>query len=231
MRKVLLLIYLFVYINGIGQQPKMSNLLQRIELNVGTKIKVTPIYLKQQYDFIFFYLQNIQEQPGMYLSGVGSFFLEQKVRLSNKFGLLLHQSLRRDFLVDHIRFNLNEPYEGEGTEKRFIYDFFAFLQYGLHSNKEAKFYLEAGGGVSGINTGHLVVQRVYFTDTTYNERSFRNNFIYPVVHLGIRWERKKVGAGLLIGYCWKNPTLQKDASFLLPEISLYYKLFKYKNED
>lgn len=230
MKLLILAICLTFYSNLAGQSKKNKSFIKNIDISIGTKVRVTPIYLENLYDYIYFFQINIQEQPDSYLSGFGSFVLTQRFNLNKTVSITFHQSIRRDFLVDHVRFDQNNPLEKQGTEKRFIYDFYAYFQYALPSNKKSKFLLMAGGGFSGFNTGHEVILRKYTTSNNYTEKRFHNNFIYPVVQSGFEWERNKLNVGLIIGYCWENPTFT-ESSFLLPELSIRYNIFQTKKKE
>jgi hypothetical protein len=225
-----ILIFSFISIKGISQNTEKISLLKSMEVSVGTKIRVTPIHLVHPWEGIVFYQFSPFEQPDDYLSGWFSLFVDEKFKISNSFSIVFHQSVRRDYFVEHLKFGSDYPYVSEGIERRFMYDIYSHLLYDIRKKKEGKLYLSAGFGFSGLNTGHKVELRYYTSNTTFIDSIYRNNFVYPTASLGIKWERKKIGAGLIIGYCWKDPTFFR-AKFLLPEISLHYKLFGHKKED
>jgi len=229
MRIILSTIALIIYLPLASQSLSGKSFLQSFELSIGTKAKVTPIYFEGPYDFIFLFIPNIQQQPDAHLSGFGSFFLEEHFAFSSKFSVSLHQTIRKDFLVTHIPFGLNNEMEKRGDEKRFFYDLYAHLKYTIPSNKKANFILIAGGGFSGLNSGHEVTFRKY-NQTGYTDKTFHDDFIYTVVQTGFEWQRHRINAGLLIGYCWKNPTWY-ESKFLLPEISIRYKIFSSKKDE
>ncbi len=219
-----------LFFDVAAQEKIKSAFRDKMEIFVGTKIRVTPIDLKL--DPNDFTMYNMQVTPldvsDSYLSGFGSFFVEEKVKISNAVSLLLHQSIRRDFLVEHLELGNDYPYRSRGIENRTMYDLYAHLLYDIRKEKFGKIYLAAGGGISGLNTGHTVTVRRYRSGS-YTDSLYKRNFAYPTVSVGFRWDRKRLGAGLIIGYCLKNPEFffsrKKTTKFLVPEINFHYKLF------
>lgn len=228
--KLLVLILCIMHLTGVGQNPVKIPFIKNLEVTGGTKIKVTPIYLEHLYEGVIFYQITPMEQPGLHLSGFGSFFVDEKLKLSNSISVLFHQSVRRDFLVEHFKLGSDYPFISEGVEKRNIYDFYSLILYDMSKNRKSRLYLSMGFGYSGINTAHKVIWRRYTSGTAYVDSTFKKNFSYPTISTGIRWERKKLSAGLIIGYCWNDPTFY-SAQFLLPEISFHYRLFSSKKKE
>lgn len=146
----ILIICIFIHFTGAGQHPERSTFIKSLEVTAGTKIRVTPIYLSTPFEGFFLYQFTPMEQPDLHLSGLGSFFLDEKLKLSNSLHVLFHQSVRRDFLVEHFKLGPDYPYVSEGIEKRIIYDFYTHILYDLRKNKNSKLYLSAGFGYSGV---------------------------------------------------------------------------------
>jgi hypothetical protein len=226
---------LTVFFSAKAQDKTINklSLFNKTGIYVGTKIRVTPIPIKLvPNDGVYFFQITPFDQADGHLSGFGSFFVEEKIELSKSFSLLFHQSVRRDYLVEHFRLGDTYPYESLGVEKRFIYDIYTHLLYSIRKEKIGKIYLTCGLGYSGFNTKHNVTVRTYTTATEYSDSSFKRNFIYPAAFLGIRWEKKRIGGGLIFGDFLRRPnfllSLNKDQKIILPEINLHYKLFDKK---
>ncbi|MBL0068408.1 MAG: hypothetical protein IPP39_07925 [Chitinophagaceae bacterium] len=156
-----------MHLTGAGQSPVKIPFIKSLEVIGGTKIRVTPIYLEHLYEGVIFYQISPMEQPGLHLSGFGSFFVEEKLKLSNYLNVLFHQSVRRDFLVEHFKLGSDYPFISEGVEKRNIYDFYSLVLYDICKNGKSRLSLSVGFGYSGINTGHKVVWRRYTSSTTF----------------------------------------------------------------
>lgn len=220
----------FIHLKGLCQNVEKISLFKNIEVSIGTKIRVTPIYLEDPWEGILLYQITPWERPDDYLSGFGSFFIDEKFKITNSVSLVFQQSVRKDYFVEHLKLGADYPSVSDGIERRFMYDIYSQLLFDIRKKKISKVYLSTGFGISGLNTKHTVTLRRYISTNNFIDSLYKNSFVYPTASVGIKWERKKIGAGLIIGYCWERPTFFK-ARFLLPEISLHYKLFGHKNED
>lgn len=237
-RQFYLSVFIVIVFFSAKAQDKTINklsLFNNTEVYAGTKIRVTPIPIKLvPNDGVYFFQITPFDLADSHLSGFGTFFIEEKIKLSKSFSLLFHQSVRRDYLVEHFRLGDTYPYESLGVEKRFIYDIYTHLLYSIRKEKIGKIYLSCGLGYSGFNTKHTVTIRTYTTATEYSDSSFKRNFIYPAAFLGVRWEKKKIGAGLVFGGFLRRPnfflSLNNDQKILLPEINFHYKLFGKKDD-
>ncbi|HRG24235.1 MAG TPA: hypothetical protein PLL23_07585 [Chitinophagaceae bacterium] len=224
MKILLLLLLPGLFADVHGQQATAKK--NPVTVYLGAKTRVTPIYLKRLHEGFEIGFPNNMEQPDYHLSGPGLLISEKKA-LGRKLEFSLHQVIRYDFLYQRMPMDLVLPPDFSYSIKRkWIIDLEAELSHRFPRRKSV-LLVSLGAGLNGLNTGFQETRRFYQSPTSYTEKETRKNFLFPFLSTGFGWQKKKLLAGMKLGYCWDNPTVFASP-FLYPELSVGYRLFNGK---
>lgn len=219
-----LLLLICLYADVSGQQRSGTN--KPVSVYLGAHTRVTPIYLEPVREGFQIGYPDKSEQPDYHLSGPGLLISEKK-ELSRKLVFSLHQVIRYDFLYQRMPMDLVLPPDFSYSIKRkWIIDLEAELSHRFPRRKSV-LLVSLGAGLNGLNTGFQETRRFYQSPTSYTEKETRKNFLFPFLSTGFGWQKKKLLAGMKLGYCWDNPTVFASP-FLYPELSVGYRLFNGK---
>lgn len=228
MKSIILFVFLSFNICVLGQN--LTEEIGTVNLYVGAKTRVTPLYIKRVPDFIHIGLIDVFEQPDMHLSGPG-FSITERMVLKNNWYVNLNQTIRYDYIYQRLPLVATFPTDFKYTiGKKIIIDLYADLAKRIPSRKSSFFSLLFGFGICGLNTEFNQTIRFYSTQNNYLDYTIRKNFIFPTISSGLGWQWKNLYSELKFGYCWNNPTLY-DTPFIFPEVCFQYNfssLFKRK---
>lgn len=213
--------FLLLFFNSYAQEEKNE---KTVDVLIGAKTRITPIYLKQVPDVIHLGSVDDLEQPNRHLCGPGLQISETK--RAGKFKFSLHQVIRYDYIYQKMPLESPTPngfnYE---VKRKMIFDLYGDISR-MITGEKATLSFSLGAAICGLNSGYTETQRVYQTPTSYTDNKKEKNFVFPAIIAGAGWQKKKFIAELKFGYCWNDPTLY-NTPFIFPELSIQYQLFSF----